>query len=227
VAERSYGQRCAVAHALDLIGERWSLLIVRELLLGPKRFTDLRAGLPQASRNVLSQRLRELQSAAVLRRHMLPPPASSWVYELTDWGQQLEPVVTGLARWGATSSTPPAEGMLSADSAALGLRVFFNPDEDPGWQAAFELRIGADLFTARVADGRIEIERGQTVNPDAVIEADPVTFAEFIGNPGAFTRAVQDGSATVTGDADVVQRLFHAVSIPATGAPPLSGSRPK
>src|SRR5438093_10617114 len=90
VTRRSYADGCAAAHALDLVGERWALLVVRELLLGPKRFTDLRAGLPGVSPNVLSQRLHDLEQVAVVRRHKLPPPAGAWVYELSDWGRQLE-----------------------------------------------------------------------------------------------------------------------------------------
>jgi DNA-binding HxlR family transcriptional regulator len=226
MAERSYGQQCVVAHALDLVGERWVLLIVRELLLGPKRFTDLRAGLPHASPNVLTQRLRALQDAAVIRRHMLPPPASSWVYELTGWGRELEPVVTGLARWGARSPFLPAEGVLSADSAVLGLRVFFDPGADPGLRAVCELHIGADRFTARVADGQIRVEHGQTGHPEAVIEADPATFAGFLGNPRALAAAVQNGNATVTGDAQTARRLIQAVSIPAPAAPKTPAAMP-
>jgi DNA-binding HxlR family transcriptional regulator len=98
---RKFDDGCAVAHALDLIGERWALLIVRELLLGPKRFTDLHSGLPGTSPDVLTQRLRELTETGVVRRRHLPPPAASWVYELTDWGAELEAVVQRLAQWGA------------------------------------------------------------------------------------------------------------------------------
>jgi DNA-binding HxlR family transcriptional regulator len=94
---RTYGDGCGIAHALDLVGERWALLVVRELVLGPKRFTDIRAGLPNASPNVLAQRLRELEQAAIVRRRKLPPPAGSWVYELTDWGRELEPMGAALA----------------------------------------------------------------------------------------------------------------------------------
>src|SRR5919205_66330 len=96
---RSYGDRCGIARALDLVGERWALLVVRELLLGPKRFTDLRAGLPHVSPDVLAQRLRELEQAGVLRRGTLPPPAASRIYELTGRGRELEPVVLALGRW--------------------------------------------------------------------------------------------------------------------------------
>src|SRR5512145_951843 len=98
--ERAYADACAAARALDVVGSRWALLVARELLHGPKRFTDLRAGLPTASPNVLSQRLRELQRDGVVRRRALPPPAGSQVYELTEWGRELEPVMLALGRWG-------------------------------------------------------------------------------------------------------------------------------
>src|SRR5262249_31046966 len=215
MAERSYGQRCNVAPAPDLVGERWALLIVRELLLGPKRFTDLRAGLPHASPNVLSQRLRELQDAAVIRRHMLPPPAGSWVYELTSWGRELEPVVTGLARWGASSPCLPAEGALSADSAVLGLRAFFDPGDDPGWQAACDLHIRARRSPARSTNAKIKVEHGQTSPPAAITEAAPAPSAGFLATPRPLPAAVRSGRARVTGAADPPKRLTRGVTTPA------------
>ena len=105
--KRTYGDGCGIAHALDLVGERWALLVVRELLLGPKRFTDLRDGLPNASPNVLSQRLRELEQAEIVRRRKLPPPAATWVYELTDWGRELKPVAIALGTWALRSPIVP------------------------------------------------------------------------------------------------------------------------
>src|SRR5213594_4101922 len=101
--KRSYSDGCAMAHSLDLIGERWALLVVRELLLGPKRFTDLRDALPGISPNVLTQRLEELERTSILKRRKLPPPAAAWVYELTEWGLELESVVMALGRWAARS----------------------------------------------------------------------------------------------------------------------------
>src|SRR5919202_518872 len=121
--KRTYDDGCAAAHALDLVGERWALLVVRELLLGPKRFTDLRAGLPHASPNVLSQRLRELEDAGVVTRGTLPPPAASRIYELTDWGRGLEPVIIALGDWGSRSPhRKPGLGM-SVDCHALALKT--------------------------------------------------------------------------------------------------------
>src|SRR5438105_13875410 len=114
--KRTYGDRCGIARALDLIGERWALLVVRELLLGPKRFTDLRAGLPHVGPDILAQRLRELEQTGVVRRGKLPPPASARVYELTDRGLSLEPVVLALGRWGSQAPLPAERGELGVDA---------------------------------------------------------------------------------------------------------------
>src|ERR687895_1821390 len=113
---RTYDDACAAAHALDLVGERWALMVVRELVLGPKRFTDLRTGLPQASPNVLAQRLKELEEVGVVRKRRLPPPAASQVYELTDWGRELESVLIALGRWGARAPLDPECVGMSVDS---------------------------------------------------------------------------------------------------------------
>src|SRR5947209_18591269 len=122
--QRSYRDPCGIARGLDVVGERWALLVVRELLLGPKRFTDLRAGLPHLSPDVLSQRLRELEQSGVVRRAKLPPPAGSRVYELTEWGRELEPVVLGLGRWAsALAPFPPGHGELGVDSLVLALKT--------------------------------------------------------------------------------------------------------
>src|SRR3954463_5634306 len=109
---RTYGDRCGVARALDVVGERWALLVVRELLLGPKRFTDLRAGLPHVSADVLTQRLKELEQAGVWRRGTLPPPAGSRIYELTERGRELEPIVISLGRWGSVAPFPPGDAQI-------------------------------------------------------------------------------------------------------------------
>src|SRR5919204_783837 len=120
---RTYGDRCGVARALDLVGERWALLVVRELLLGPKRFTDLRAGLPHVAPDVLSQRLRELEQAGVMQRRTLPPPAGSRVYELTERGHRLEPVVLELGFWGSVAPFPSEDAKIGADATAIALKT--------------------------------------------------------------------------------------------------------
>src|SRR5436190_3201843 len=166
---RTYGEGCAAAHALDLVGDRWALLVVRELLLGPKRFTDLRRGIRHASPNVLAQRLRDLEEVGVVRRRKLPPPAASMVYELTEWGMELEPVVLALGRFGVRSPLMPRGAGMSADSAILALRTMFDPLVAGDFRGVFELRLGEDVFRADVRDGRIDLERAPAERPDASI----------------------------------------------------------
>src|SRR5262245_1354959 len=137
---RSYGDPCGIARALDRVGERWALLIVRELLLGPKRFTDLKLGLPDASPNVLSQRLRELEQSGVVQWRKLPPPASATVYELTAWGRELEPVVRALARWGS-QALPVPRGALSVDALMIALETTFDGQAAGSLGARVELQI--------------------------------------------------------------------------------------
>src|SRR5256885_2188244 len=139
---RSYGDSCGIARALDLIGERWALLVVRELVLGPKRFTDLRAGLPNVSADVLSQRLRELERAAIVRRRKLPPPAGAKVYELTEWGLELEPVLLELGRWGSRSPLAPEPPALGVDAMAVALKTMFDPVRSDGIEFSYQLRLG-------------------------------------------------------------------------------------
>src|SRR3954452_3484695 len=153
--KRTYGDGCAIAHGLDLVGERWALLVVRELLLGPKRFTDLKKGLPNASPNVISERLRELERAGLVERDKLPPPAGSHVYRLTDWGRGLEDIVVSLGRWAQSGPSPPPDAPIGADSIALALRGMFDADAADGLRARYELRLGEDRFRVEVSDGEI------------------------------------------------------------------------
>ena len=216
---RTYCDGCAAAHALDLVGERWALLVVRELLLGPKRFTDLRAGLPGVSPNVLAQRLRELEGAGVVRRRKLPPPAASRVYELTEWGLELEPVITQLGRWGARSPSRPRDAELSVDSLILALRTMFDPHAADGLSASYELRLGEDRFRAVVADGRFEIARGSADRPDATIETDSNTLAALVFGGRPLAEALRSGDIKIEGDRSAVARLLGLFPLPEPAAP--------
>ena len=216
---RTYDDGCAAAHALDLIGERWALLVVRELLLGPKRFTDLRAGLPNASPNVLAQRLRELEAAGVVRRRKLPPPAASRVYELTDWGMELEPVIVGLGRWGARSASRPREAELGVDSLILSFRTMFDAQAAKGFRASYELRLGEDRFYALVADGRFEVARGGAQErPDAIIEADAATLAAVVYGGRQLEESLRAGDIEIEGDESAVERFVCLFPLPEPAA---------
>ena len=212
--KRTYDEGCAAAHGLDLIGERWALLVVRELLLGPKRFTDLRASLPHVSPNVLAQRLRDLEAAGVVRHRRLPPPAASQVYELTPWGTDLEPVIMALGRWASRSPAMPFGAPTSTASLVIAFRTMFDPKAAAGLEVSLELRLAEETFRARVTDGRLELERGQVDRPDAVVEGDTETLKAlaFVGRP--FDEAVSAGALKVTGDQALAERFFTLFKLP-------------
>jgi DNA-binding HxlR family transcriptional regulator len=220
---RTYGDRCGVARALDLVGERWALLIVRELLLGPKRFTDLRAVLPHVSPDVLSQRLRELERDGIVHRRVLAPPAGSRVYELTDRGLELEPVVLALGRFGSRAPLPPADARLGVDSAILALMTLFDPSAADGLSAAYELRIGEQRFHARVADGRLDVARGGADWPDATIASDPGTLSALLWHGRGLAEALRSGDLEIEGSRPAVERFLRLFPLP---EPPAARSHP-
>jgi DNA-binding HxlR family transcriptional regulator len=216
---RTYGDGCAIARALDVVGERWGLLVVRELLLGPRRYTDLRSGLPNASPNVLSERLRELERAGVVRRRKLPPPAASRVYELTEWGLGLEETVTALGHWAARSPTPPGDApIVSAASIILALRARFDPGAARGLRATYELRLGEDRFRIDVAGDELAAVRGSAEQADATIDTDPDTIGAVLWGGRPVTDAQRSGNMTIDGDRAAVQRLVRLFPIPEPAA---------
>ncbi len=188
---RTYGDRCGIARALDIVGERWALLVVRELLLGPKRFTDLRAGLSHIGPDVLSQRLRELEENGVIRRDKLPPPAASQVYALTERGRALEPVVLELGRWGSHAPVPAEDAPLGADAMMLALKTMFRGQD---LRATYEVRLGEDRYAVRVDGDRLDIERGSAHGQDATIATDPGTLATVLWHGGAESDLRVEGS---------------------------------
>jgi DNA-binding HxlR family transcriptional regulator len=212
--KRTYDDGCAAAHALDLVGERWALLVVRELLLGPKRFTDLRAGLPQASPNVLAERLRGLEAAGIVRRRRRPPPAASRIYELTDWGEELEPVIIRLGRWGARSPSKPDDAPLGVDSLILSFRTMFDPGAAEGFEASYELRMGEDRFRVEVSGDSFEVQRGSVERPDATIETDSDTLAGLVYNGCPLAEALRSGDVKFEGDEAAVERLLTLFPLP-------------
>jgi DNA-binding HxlR family transcriptional regulator len=205
-AKRTYDDPCGIARALDLVGERWALLVVRDLVLGPKRFTDLRRGLRGASQNVLSHRLRELEQAGVVLRRRLGPPAGTWVYELTEWGYDLEAVLLQLARWGSRAPMT-SDGELGAEAFILALRTTFDPYAAGELRARYELRLGADRFHAEVSGGRIELARGRADRPDATLETDLATLRALVFGGRPLADAVRSGDLTLEGDQETVARF--------------------
>lgn len=218
-SNRTYDDGCAAAHALDLVGERWALLTVRELMLGPKRFTDLRVGLPGVSPNVLAQRLRELEGAGVVRKSKLPPPAASKVYELTEWGKELEPVLVQLGRWGARSPSKPYDAALGVDSLILSFRTMFDSRLADNLSATYELRFGEDVFRAVVEEGCLEVVRGSAERPDAIIEANSNTLAGLVYGGGSLAEALHSGEIRIAGDESAVERFLTLFPLPEKAPP--------
>jgi len=198
---RSYGDPCGIARALDMIGERWSLLIVRELCFGPKRFTELKEGIAGASPNVISQRLRELEGGGVVVR-------TDAGYELTEWGRELHPILVKLGRWGAQSGPPP-KGALSVDAMMVALESTFQPKaaED----ATYDLRLGGARFNVRIQDGTIAVLRGTPHSPDATIATDAATLRSVVFG-GA---KLGDSAVTITGDSRLGRLFFRLFARPA------------
>lgn len=218
--KRTYGDGCTSAHALDVVGERWALLIVRDLLLGPKRFGDLHAGLAQGSPNVLTQRLRELESDGVVRRRRLPPPASAMVYELTEWGAELEPIVLALQRWGAGSPGLPDDIPVGCDAAMLALKNAFTGAPATSPRHTVEIRFPTATFRVAVDGDTLDIARGSAESPEATIATDPDTLEQVFLLGRSLRSAERDGTLTVTGDRAVVERLLGAFD---TGGASLAG----
>ena len=218
VASRRYGQYCGLARALELVGERWALLVVRDLLVGPRRFSDLRQGLPRIPTNVLSDRLKALEASGVVQRRVLPRPAASVVYELTAYGSQLEEVVMKLGLWGAQSlGEPRADEIMTTDSMIIALRSSFRSEAARGVRAAFELHLGEIVIHATVNDGSLQAGEGASPNADAVIEAGPAIKNVMAGElePRA---ALESGSIRVTGEAGMLDQFARLFQIPRRAA---------
>jgi DNA-binding HxlR family transcriptional regulator len=218
VKTRAYGQYCGFARALEVVGERWALLVVRDLLVGAKRFTDLLHGLPGIPSNVLTARLKELEHAGVVRRRVLPRPARAVVYELTEYGSELEAVVVELGRWGAKNlGDPRPHETITVDSLITALRSTFRGEAARGLRAGYELRVGEIVLHARVDDGRVAVGAGALPGADLAIEAGPGIRALMAGelSPAA---AVETGMVHLTGDPELLTRfaqIFRIEPMPA------------
>jgi DNA-binding HxlR family transcriptional regulator len=209
---RTIEDGCGIAHASDLLGQRWALLVVRELLLGPKRFTDLRAGIPDISPNVLGQRLRELEETGIVRRRKLAPPAAVQVYELTDWGRELEPAVLGLGRWASASPSFPRDAPMGPDALVLALKSIFQPEKAEGVDTSYELRLGEIPFNISVKEGRFEATHGEAEIPDAVISSNPDAIAGVVFRGNRLGKAVEAGEVQIEGSRRAVNALFRALT---------------
>ena len=206
---RSYQDACGIARALDVVGERWALLIVRELLFGPQRFSDLRQALPGASSNLVADRLRELTGRGVVSRRRLAPPAASQVYELTEWGRELEPIVLALGTWGIRAPMPDGPTTLSATSVLIYLRTAARLDPKAA-PADYRFEMDSRVWTIRTGNGRVHVEAGEPAHPVAGLRTDPKTLNALLETP-----SLLDGArAEVSGDRPALLRLLCSVTAP-------------
>jgi DNA-binding HxlR family transcriptional regulator/putative sterol carrier protein len=210
--QRRYGDPCGVARSLNVLGDRWALLVVRDLLLGPKRFTDLLAGLPEASPNMITQRLSDLSEADVIRRRRLPAPAGVQVYELTERGRDLEPVLLHLGRWGSGLPYQSSRRALGHDSLVLSLKAAWDPDRAATLAGTYELWIDQEAFTLTVDGTTLTASRGPAISPDAVIRTDAQTLTAVINGELPAQAARASGKLAIEGSAIAVSRAAALIT---------------
>ena len=214
--QRTYNQYCATARTLDLIGERWTLLLIRELLTGPKRFGDLQTSLRGLGTGLLAARLKHLEREGLARKITLPPPAHTPAYALTEAGEELGPAVLALARWGlkwAMGERLEAE-TFHPGWAVLGLQACFDAEAAAGLHAVYEFRIDDEPFHARVDDGTIETLHGPAQHPDATITIGKDTLLRITGHDLTLTKAIESGAASASGDSEALRRLRTLFRLP-------------
>lgn len=206
--KRAYGDACGTAHALELIGDRWALLVLRELLLGPRRFSDLRHDLPGISANVLTQRLGELEDRGLVRRRRLPPPASVQVYEATEWGLEAQAVIGALGRWAARSPWHDPSLPLSAVSLMLSFTNMLDAERADGFEATVAFRFGEDRFVAQVVNRAIDVRRGSEGEGRALVVGTPMEVAAVVYG------AAPVELLAIEGDKALARRFLGLFSLP-------------
>jgi DNA-binding HxlR family transcriptional regulator len=211
---RTYEDSCGVAHALELVGERWAMLVVRELMLSAKRFGDIKDGLPGISANVLSHRLDELEQAGLVSRRKLPKPAAVWVYDLTPWARDLEPIMQTFGRWAARDPQHRKDLHFGTTSLILSLRTNFDASLADGMHLVLALQPNDETYVARVARKKLTIEAGEAPDAEATIAGDPRAFAAVTYGGRPLADAIEAGDLVVTGDAAAADRFLHLYTLP-------------
>lgn len=211
---RTYNDACGTALGLDLIGERWAMLVMRELMLGPRRFGDLRSGLPGISANVLTQRLEGLEAVGIVVKRKLPPPASVQVYELTEWGMEAEPLILGLGKWAARSTLHDPNAPLSAVSMMLSFKTMFVPQRAAGANFTVSFKVGDDAYWARIDNGVLTEGRGALDDADLEVSGDPGLIAGVVHGFVDAAAMEHAGQIKVRGDRDVLARFITLFEMP-------------
>jgi len=211
---RRYDDACGTAHGLELVGERWALLVIRELMLGPKRFNDLRSDLPGISANVLTQRLESLEAGGIVVKRRLPPPASVQVYELTEWGYQAEPIIQTLGRWATRSPGHDPNLPLSAVSLMLSFRTMFDAARGKGLKATVGFRLGAESYLVRIGDGELHAARGDADQADLTFTGAPPMVAAAVYGGVPLSALEADGALKIDGDRALAERFVTLFPLP-------------
>ncbi len=213
-ARRSYDDACGAAHALDLLGERWALLVVRELMLGPRRFGDLRAELPGISANVLTQRLEGLERMGIVMRRKLPPPSGAQVYELTPWGLESEPIFLALGRWAVRSPLHDPTLAFSAASMCLSFRTMFDPALARGVAIEAGFRVRGEDYHASIREGRLDAKRSVAQPADFIMTAEASIIAAAVYGGASLKSLEADGALVLEGDHMKAERFVTLFPLP-------------
>jgi DNA-binding HxlR family transcriptional regulator len=206
--KRRYDDACGLAHALELVGERWAMLVLRELAYGARRFSELKGDLPGISANVLAQRLGELEERGLVRKVKLPPPASVQVYESTEWGLEATPIIASLGKWAARSPLHNPNLPMSHVSVMMSLQTLLSPERANGINARFGFRLGGASYVATLAGGRLEIERGELRDCDVTFRGSTRDVVAVI-HGGAPFELIE-----VEGDMDLARRFVRLFPLP-------------
>lgn len=221
---KGYDDACGTAHALELVGERWALLVIRELMLGPKRFSDLRADLPGISANVLTQRLDALEARGILRRRRLPPPGAARVYELTEWGYEAEPIVQAMGRWAARSPGHNPAAPISPTSILLSFRTMIDREAARGMEARLGFEFGSDRFLGRLCDGDLTYERGTIEGAEATFSGTAGGLAAFVYGGAEPAALAASGLLAIRGDTALAARFADLFHLPPKAQTPPAGT---
>lgn len=214
--DRSYNQYCGLAYALDIVGERWTLLIIRELMAGPRRFKDLLAGLPDISTNLLAERLKHLEKQGLLCRRVLPPPAGSTVYQLSTLGYALEKTLLELGKWGSQFVPASAEGtaILPVGSYALTLKTFFRPELAQNINETYELHVDQEVLHVQIKAGEIYVRQGETLNADVIFYTDISSYLGLLQRKIQPEEAIAQGLIRIKGDPATLSRFLNLCGLP-------------
>jgi DNA-binding HxlR family transcriptional regulator len=214
LGNRWYDDACGTAMALELVGERWSLLVMREMMFGGRRFSELRAGMPGISANVLTERLEGLQRVGIVQQRKLPPPASARIYELTPWGHEADVILQQLGRWAARSPLHDPMLPLSAASIMMSFRTMFSQERTTGEVARIGIQFGLDAFMIGIGPTGLAIRRGAAEDCTVTVSTDPMTLASIVYGARPIAHAEEASALSITGDRTLLERFATWFPLP-------------